>query len=92
MPTVIKRSLVNDDFDISVGYRTAEIILGVDVDFHHIAQLKGFLFAVFLRGLNRYLKLRQFVFLQPEQGGTSNMLAAPLRPEGDAVLAQRDFF
>ena len=58
MPTVIEGPLVNHDLDIGVGHRTAEIILGVNIDFYLIPQLKGFLFAIFLRGLNRYFEFR----------------------------------
>jgi len=56
-----------------------------------IAELKGLGFAVFFGGLYRNLELRQFVFLQAEQRGGSQVAPLLFRIKMDFVFTQRHF-
>ena len=64
IPVVIKRVLVNDDFNRSVTDWTTEVIISLKLDFDFLAETKRFLLAILFGSLYLNFEFRQFVFFE----------------------------
>jgi hypothetical protein len=83
---------MNQNFHHRVGYRTAEVIIGLDLDFDVVSRTKSLLSPIFFRRLNADLELGQLVLFQTEKRGLADIFYSPRIPELDSIFAERHAF
>src|SRR6185295_17042141 len=88
-PVVIKRKLVNNDFDRRVRDWTTKVIVSLNLDFDFLAHAEGFLLTFLFGRLHFNFELGQFVFFESKQFCATDLLLSPRVEKRDAVFAER---
>src|SRR5688572_4391503 len=87
-PVLIKRLLINDDFNGRITDGAAKVVVSLNIDFDFFAEAESLLPAILFRGLHGNFKLRQFVLLETKQFGATNAVVPALVPKLNVVFAK----
>src|SRR5687768_18539982 len=85
-PVVIKRFLIDKQFNRRAAYRTTKVIVSLNLDFDFFSEAKSFFLTVLLRSFYLNLEFRQFVLFKSKQSRGTDVVSATRVPKLNVVL------